>query len=78
MKIEEIWEDESGEIHTKLEDGSVGKVLAGWWNGCANCGAYEDLINEVIVQHGDLEGCKYAMEHLGDGRLCKECYEDEA
>ncbi|MFP4194293.1 MAG: hypothetical protein ACLFRO_05060 [Desulfobacterales bacterium] len=75
MKVESIWETESGEIYVRYENGEGGQVLAGWWHGCENCGAYEDQIQEVMSKYGVLEACKSALEHLGDG-LCSECAEE--
>ena len=54
-------------------------MLAGWWNGCSNCGAYQDQINDI---EDVIEACEFALEHLewssSDGFLCDECYEELA
>ncbi|MDZ7760842.1 MAG: hypothetical protein U5L00_11370 [Desulfovermiculus sp.] len=74
--VADIWE-EGDEIYVKDEDAQVGQLRYGWWNGCANCGAYQDQISEIDKEGGPVKACKYALDNLYDGGqegfLCKEC-----
>ena len=68
-----------GELYVESYNGEGGQVMAGWWNGCPECGAYQDQIHEIMEKYGDKEACAYALEKLcygEDGDLCKECGED--
>lgn len=57
----------------------------GWWNGCHNCGAHKDEIDNIEVDEGeDLEVQRFlcAMGRLtlygGGGQwLCADCFKDE-
>ena len=77
MKIDDIEDRGDGEFWVIFDDGQSAQVAAGWWNGCTNCGAYKDEIEEVEREYNTRQACRYALDHLVDNYLCKECYDEE-
>lgn len=82
MEVIEYWEKDQ-EIYVQYDNGEIGRVNYGWWNGCRSCGAHEDEISDIQSEQGYVAACEYAMEHLTEPRyeqgnyLCKDCYEAE-
>ena len=75
--ITKVWEGEDGNLYCEDQSGGGGQVMAGWWHGCSNCGAFKDEIEDIQSEEGPEEACKFALNHLPDGLLCAECLEEE-
>lgn len=83
MEAVEYWEKDQ-EIYVQYDNGEVGQVNYGWWNGCKNCGAHKDEISDIEDEQGNVAACEHAMEHLTEPRhepgnyLCDDCYKADA
>ena len=73
--VTEIWED-GDEIYVRYENGDVGQVNYGWWNGCQSCGESQDEINEILNEQGAVEAVRFYFKNLPYG-LCPDCLKGE-
>ena len=70
-----LW-PESRKGRQKMEEITMENVNGGWWNGCCNCDAHQEEINNEELTK--LEQFETAMELLteygGNGQwMCQEC-----